>query len=118
MFFGLIQVVQMLHSVGASFGSVNVLQHPAIREGVKAYSDWPTIPQLYIDGEFSGGCDIGFSFFFIFCMCPRACVLFNLSPPFELFMVLVILIVTQMFQDGELKSTLEEKGLLEEEEKK
>jgi len=53
----------MLHSVGASFGSVNVLQHPALREGVKAYSDWPTIPQLYIDGEFSGGCDIGsFSF--------------------------------------------------------
>jgi len=59
----------MLHSVGASFGSVNVLQHPALREGVKAYSDWPTIPQLYIDGEFSGGCDIGSSFSFSFCMC-------------------------------------------------
>jgi len=40
------------------FFSVNVLEEPAIREGVKAFSDWPTIPQLYIRGEFVGGCDI------------------------------------------------------------
>jgi monothiol glutaredoxin len=40
------------------FFSVNVLEEPAIREGVKAFSDWPTIPQLYIRGEFIGGCDI------------------------------------------------------------
>ena len=40
------------------FFSVNVLEDPAIREGVKAFSDWPTIPQLYIRGEFIGGCDI------------------------------------------------------------
>ncbi len=40
------------------FFSVNVLEDPAIREGVKIFSDWPTIPQLYIRGEFVGGCDI------------------------------------------------------------
>ena len=40
------------------FFSVNVLEEPAIREGVKVFSDWPTIPQLYIRGEFIGGCDI------------------------------------------------------------
>ena len=40
------------------FFSVNVLEEPAIREGVKIFSDWPTIPQLYIRGEFIGGCDI------------------------------------------------------------
>ena len=40
------------------FFSVNVLEEPAIREGVKIFSDWPTIPQLYIRGEFVGGCDI------------------------------------------------------------
>ena len=40
------------------FFSVNVLEGPAIRDGVKVYSDWPTIPQLYIRGEFIGGCDI------------------------------------------------------------
>ncbi len=40
------------------FFSVNVLEDPAIREGVKVFSDWPTIPQLYIRGEFVGGCDI------------------------------------------------------------
>ena len=40
------------------FFSVNVLEEPAIRDGVKIYSDWPTIPQLYIRGEFIGGCDI------------------------------------------------------------
>ncbi|MFO0633095.1 MAG: glutaredoxin domain-containing protein [Nannocystaceae bacterium] len=43
---------------GAEFHTVNVLQDPAIREGIKEYSSWPTIPQLYIDGEFVGGCDI------------------------------------------------------------
>ena len=40
------------------FFSVNVLEEPAIREGIKAFSDWPTIPQLYVRGEFVGGCDI------------------------------------------------------------
>lgn len=40
------------------FFSVNVLEDPAIREGIKVFSDWPTIPQLYIRGEFIGGCDI------------------------------------------------------------
>ena len=43
---------------GVDFSSVNVLEHPTIREGVKTYSEWPTIPQLYVDGEFVGGCDI------------------------------------------------------------
>ena len=41
-----------------NFSSVNVLEHGEIREGVKVFSDWPTIPQLYVGGEFVGGCDI------------------------------------------------------------
>src|SRR5262245_54652286 len=52
------QVVQILKEVGTTFETVNVLQDPAIREGIKEYSSWPTIPQLYVDGEFVGGCDI------------------------------------------------------------
>jgi len=51
-------VVQILKSTGADFSSVNVLDYPELREGVKKYAQWPTIPQLYVDGEFVGGCDI------------------------------------------------------------
>lgn len=51
-------VVQVLDHLGVAFHDVNVLADPEIREGVKAYSDWPTIPQLYVKGEFVGGCDI------------------------------------------------------------
>lgn len=53
-----LQTVRVLNAVGVDFSSVNVLEYPAIREGVKMYSDWPTIPQLYVNGEFVGGCDI------------------------------------------------------------
>ena len=52
------QVCQILDHVGVAFKSVNVLADGAIREGIKAYSQWPTIPQLYVKGEFVGGCDI------------------------------------------------------------
>ncbi len=52
------QVVQILDYVGADYHDVNVLQDMDIREGVKTYSNWPTIPQLYVKGEFVGGCDI------------------------------------------------------------
>lgn len=52
------QVIQILKETGTKFETVNVLQDPAIRDGIKEYSSWPTIPQLYIDGEFIGGCDI------------------------------------------------------------
>ena len=72
------QVVQILDHLGADFVGVNVLQNDLLREGIKAYSDWPTIPQLYVKGEFVGGCDI----------------------------------VREMFQNGELKTLLEDKGLL------
>lgn len=51
-------VVQVLSQLGVPYASVNVLEDPFIREGIKAYSNWPTIPQLYIKGEFVGGCDI------------------------------------------------------------
>ena len=51
-------VVQILDSLIPEYRTVDVLADPAIRDGVKAYSQWPTIPQLYIDGEFQGGCDI------------------------------------------------------------
>lgn len=52
------QTVAVLKHHGAAFESCNVLDDPAIRQGIKDYSDWPTIPQLYVDGEFIGGCDI------------------------------------------------------------
>jgi monothiol glutaredoxin len=52
------QVVQVLDSLGADYTTVNVLADPDVREGIKAYSRWPTIPQLYVRGEFIGGCDI------------------------------------------------------------
>ncbi len=51
-------VVQMLSLLGVRFKGVNVLEDPEVREGVKRFSDWPTIPQLYVKGEFVGGCDI------------------------------------------------------------
>ena len=72
------QVVQILDHLGADFVGVNVLQSDPLREGIKTYSDWPTIPQLYVKGEFVGGCDI----------------------------------VREMFQAGELKTFLEEQGVL------
>jgi monothiol glutaredoxin len=52
-------VVQVLRAAGVEdFHSVNVLEDPAIREGIKQFANWPTIPQLYVNGEFVGGCDI------------------------------------------------------------
>jgi monothiol glutaredoxin len=51
-------VVQVLSNVGVKFKAVDVLKDADIRQGVKEYSDWPTIPQLYVKGEFVGGCDI------------------------------------------------------------
>ncbi len=71
-------VVQILDHLGADFAGVNVLQNDALRQGIKSYSDWPTIPQLYVQGEFIGGCDI----------------------------------IKEMFQSGELKALLADKGLL------
>ncbi|MGE4482381.1 Grx4 family monothiol glutaredoxin [Acidocella sp.] len=52
------RVVQILKHSGVPFASVNVLEAPEIREGIKGFSNWPTIPQLYVKGEFVGGCDI------------------------------------------------------------
>jgi len=52
------QVVQILDHLGAEYVGVNVLQSDPLRDGIKTYSDWPTIPQLYVSGEFVGGCDI------------------------------------------------------------
>ncbi len=71
-------VVQVLDHVGVDFVGVDVLQDESLRQGVKSYSDWPTIPQLYVKGEFVGGSDI----------------------------------VREMFQSGELKPMLVEKGVL------
>ena len=51
-------VVEVLDHMGVRFKGVNVLVDPAIRQGIKEFSDWPTIPQLYVKGEFIGGCDI------------------------------------------------------------
>jgi monothiol glutaredoxin len=71
-------VVQVLDHLGVEYVGVDVLQDDGLREGIKVYSDWPTIPQLYLKGEFVGGADI----------------------------------VREMFQSGELKTALDEKGLL------
>jgi monothiol glutaredoxin len=51
-------VVQVLTHLGIKFSTLNVLEDPAVRDGIKSFSDWPTIPQLYVKGEFVGGCDI------------------------------------------------------------
>jgi len=71
-------VVQILDHLGVDFVGVNVLEDDTLRSGIKSYSDWPTVPQLYVSGEFVGGSDI----------------------------------VREMFQSGDLKSLLTEKGLL------
>jgi len=52
------QAVQILNMLGVKFKGVDVLADPSLRQGVKDFSNWPTIPQLYIKGEFIGGCDI------------------------------------------------------------
>ena len=70
-------VSNMLKILEVNFKGVNVLEDQNIREGVKIFSDWPTIPQLYIKKEFVGGCDI----------------------------------VKEMYENGELKKVLEEKGI-------
>ena len=70
-------VIQVLSHLQVKFSSVNVLEDPEIRDGIKQYSDWPTIPQLYVKGEFVGGCDI----------------------------------IREMYETGELKTFLEDKGL-------
>ena len=51
-------VVQILSQLGIKFKDINVLEDNDIRQGIKEYTDWPTIPQLYVKGEFVGGCDI------------------------------------------------------------
>ena len=70
-------VVQVLDYLGVEYQAVNVLEDQDVREGIKAYSNWPTIPQLYVKGEFVGGCDI----------------------------------VKEMFEAGELKDYMSEKGI-------
>lgn len=52
------RAVSILNHLGVEFGSVDVLQDQEVRQGIKAFSDWPTIPQLYVKGEFVGGSDI------------------------------------------------------------
>jgi monothiol glutaredoxin len=52
------QVVQILDYLGVPFKGLNVLESDDLRQGIKSYSNWPTIPQLYVKGEFVGGCDI------------------------------------------------------------
>ncbi len=71
------RVTQILGHMQVPFQAVNVLESGTLREGIKAFSDWPTIPQLYIKGEFVGGCDI----------------------------------ITELFQSGELKKTMEDGGV-------
>ena len=50
-------VVQVLNHLGVKLKGIDVLSDPALRQGIKAFSDWPTVPQLYVKGEFVGGCD-------------------------------------------------------------
>ncbi len=52
------QTVNVLKSYNVAFGARNVLEDPALRQGIKEFTEWPTIPQVFINGEFVGGCDI------------------------------------------------------------
>lgn len=52
------QAIAVINNYGVEFGSFDVLSDEDIRQGIKEYADWPTIPQLYVNGEFVGGCDI------------------------------------------------------------
>ena len=52
------QVIQILDHLGVAYKGLNVLESDELRDGIKTYSNWPTIPQLYVKGEFVGGCDI------------------------------------------------------------
>jgi len=70
-------VVQVFDYLGADYASVNVLEDPDIRQGIKDFNNWPTIPQVFVKGEFIGGCDI----------------------------------VREMFESGELKTFLTDKGV-------
>jgi monothiol glutaredoxin len=70
-------VSNMLKILEVNYKSINVLESQSLREGIKEFSDWPTIPQIYIKGEFVGGCDI----------------------------------VKEMYENGELKKVLEDKGI-------
>ncbi len=70
-------VVQIFDYIGAEYASVNVLENPDIRQGVKDFNNWPTVPQVFVKGEFIGGCDI----------------------------------VKEMFETGELRKLLEDKGI-------
>ena len=57
------QTVAALRAVGAKFAYVNIFEDPEVREGLKTYSNWPTFPQLYVNGELIGGCDIALELF-------------------------------------------------------
>jgi monothiol glutaredoxin len=57
------RAVQIVNALGVPFETVNVLADPEIREGVKVFSNWPTIPQLYVDGQFVGGSDIAYEMY-------------------------------------------------------
>jgi monothiol glutaredoxin len=52
------RVVQILNHLGVNYATANVLEDPALRDGIKQFSQWPTVPQLYVAGDFVGGCDI------------------------------------------------------------
>ena len=52
------QIVQILDHLGVDYSDINVLEDVSLRDGVKSFTNWPTIPQLYVKGEFVGGCDI------------------------------------------------------------
>ena len=57
------RVAQVLEHLEVDYTDINVLENDEVREGIKEFSDWPTIPQLYVDGEFIGGCDITMQLF-------------------------------------------------------
>ncbi len=70
-------VISILDHIGVQYDSANILEDDELRQGIKDFSNWPTIPQLYVKGEFIGGCDI----------------------------------TKEMFQSGELKQLLQDKGV-------
>lgn len=73
-------VVQILKSLNAPFETINILENELLRQGLKEYSSWPTFPQLYIDGEFFGGCDIVIGKCFVSDLYVIAPYIFTASP--------------------------------------
>jgi len=112
------QVVQILDYLGVPYKGVNVLDSDELRQGVKAYSNWPTIPQLYVKGEFLGGADRVVNTLAAHRLFDTACVVVDFGTSTNIDVVSRkgeflggCDIIREMFQAGELQGALKDKGV-------